>query len=75
MLFWNHYINFFPFLRVIFLLFIPLALFLGLYAAVHDLDIEWITIKGISEYADGSSALEDAWAQFVSAMAAYRGKA
>jgi len=55
--------------------FIPLAIFLGLYAAVHDLEIEWITIKGISEYADGSSASPDSWRRFASVMAAYRGKA
>ena len=36
-----------------------LAVFLGLYAAAHDLDIEWIIIKGISEYADSSSPPAD----------------
>ena len=59
-----------PFLRVYFLLFVPLALFLGLYAAAHALDIEWIIIKGISEYADGSGASQDSWRRFASVMAA-----
>ena len=45
-----------------------LAVFLGLYAAAHDLDIEWIIIKGISEYANSSSLPAGSWRQF--AMAA-----
>ena len=47
-----------------------LVIFLGLYAAAHDLDIEWIIIKGISEYADSSSPPADSWRRFASVMAA-----
>ena len=59
-----------PVLTSLYFLFIPLALFLGLYAASHARDIEWIMIKGISEYADGSSVSSDAWRRFASVMAA-----
>ena len=47
-----------------------LAVFLGLYAAAYDLDIEWIIIKGISEYADSSNPPADSWRRFASVMAA-----
>ena len=47
-----------------------LAVFLGLYAAAHDLAIEWIIIKGISEYANSSSLPAGSWRQFASVMAA-----
>ena len=43
---------------------------LGLYAAAHDLEIEWIIIKAISEYADGNNSETDSWRQFASVMAA-----
>ena len=59
-----------PVLTSLYFLFIPLAIFLGLYAASHALDIEWIMIKGISEYADGSNVSSDAWRRFASVMAA-----
>ena len=44
--------------------------FIGLYAAAHDMDIEWIVIKGISDYADGTKSETDSWKQFASLMAA-----
>ena len=44
--------------------------FSGLYEVLHALDIEWIMIKGVSEYADGSSVSSDSWRRFASAMAA-----
>ena len=43
--------------------------FSGLYAAAHDLDIEWTVIKGISGYADGRNE-SNSWRSFASLMAA-----
>ena len=40
-----------------------------MFAAAHDLDIEWVVIKGISGYADGRK-VKDSWTTFASFMAA-----
>ena len=40
-----------------------------MFAAAHDLDIEWVVIKGISGYADGRK-VKDSWRTFASFMAA-----
>ena len=45
-------------------------LFLGLYSAAHDLNIEWIVIKGVSDFADGNKSETDHWRLFASVMAA-----
>ena len=42
----------------------------GLYKAAHDLGIEWIVIKGVSDFADGRKAEGDSWRPFCSVMAA-----
>ena len=42
----------------------------GVFAAAHDLKMEWVVIKGISDYADGSKSETQAWRPFASAMAA-----
>ena len=42
----------------------------GLYAAAHKLDIEWIVIKGVSDFADGNKSDTNAWRPFASVMAA-----
>ena len=42
----------------------------GLYKAVHDLDIKWMVIKGVSDFADGEKAKGDVWRPFSSVMAA-----
>ena len=42
----------------------------GLYKAAHDLGIEWIVIKGVSDFADGKKAEGDKWRPFSSVMAA-----
>ena len=47
----------------------PQISFLGVYAAAHNLDIEWVVIKGISGYADGIN-VKDSWRTFASFMAA-----
>ena len=38
--------------------------------AAHDLDIEWIVIKGVSDFADGKKSDTDSWRPFASLMAA-----
>ena len=43
---------------------------LGLYAAAHALDVPWIIIKGISDYADCRKSGTDRWRSFASLMAA-----
>ena len=43
---------------------------LGVFVAAHDLDIPWIVIKGISDYAGGSKSKETSWRPFASVMAA-----
>lgn len=42
----------------------------GVFAAAHDLKMEWVVIKGISDYADGSKSKTEAWQPFASVMAA-----
>lgn len=45
-------------------------LFLGVFSAAHDRKVEWVIIKGISDYADGTASLTQHWKPFASAMAA-----
>ena len=45
------------------------TLFLGLYAAAHDLRIEWVVIKGVSDYAGDNKSASDHWRPFSSLMA------
>ena len=52
------------------LLHVRLIFILGVFAAAHDLDIKWIVIKGISDYAGGSKSKEMSWRPFASLMAA-----
>ena len=42
--------------------------FAGLFLAAHDLKIEWIVIKGVSNFADGRES--KSWKEFASVMAA-----
>ena len=42
----------------------------GVYSAAHDLNVEWIIIKGVSDFADGKNSEENAWRPFASIMAA-----
>ena len=44
--------------------------FSGLFTAAHDLDVEWVVIKGVSDFADGEKSKTDAWRPFASTMAA-----
>lgn len=44
--------------------------YLGLYAAARDLEMEWVVIKGVSDFADGKKSATNAWRPFASIMAA-----
>ena len=46
------------------------VLFSGVFAAAHDLNIEWILMKGIKDYANTSQSSSDEWGVFASIMAA-----
>ena len=43
---------------------------LGLFRAAHGLQMEWIVIKGVSDFADGRKLSTVAWRIFASVMAA-----
>ena len=42
----------------------------GVFAAAHDLNTEWILIKGIKDYANARQSSSDEWGVFASVMAA-----
>ena len=42
----------------------------GVFSAAHDLKTEWVVIKGVSCYVDGTASLTEDWKPFASAMAA-----
>ena len=44
--------------------------FPGVFAAAHDLKTEWVVVKGIKDYVDGSQSSNDEWGTFASVMAA-----
>ena len=44
--------------------------FRGVFAAAHDLKTEWVVVKGIKDYADGSRSPSTEWGSFASVMAA-----
>ena len=44
--------------------------FRGLFAAAHDLKIEWVIVKGISHFADGTNPAENSWESHACIMAA-----
>ena len=41
----------------------------GIFSAAHDLKMEWVVVKGISGYADGTESKEN-WQTFASVTAA-----
>ena len=43
---------------------------LGLFAAARDLDIEFVAIKAVSDFADGGKSTTGSWRLFSSVMAA-----
>ena len=42
----------------------------GVYVAAYDLKMEWVVVRGISGYADGTGGVSDEWKTFASVMAA-----
>ena len=42
----------------------------GVYGAAHDLGVEWIIIKGVSDFADGTKSETNSWRPFAGLMAA-----
>ena len=42
----------------------------GFYTAAFDLQVEWLVVKGIANYADGSVNTNENWSKFASANAA-----
>ena len=43
---------------------------LGLYASAHNHGIEWLVIKGVSDFDDDNKSATDSWRPFASVMAA-----
>ena len=46
------------------------VLFIGLFAAAHDLKIEWVIVKGISHFSNDGNVPNESWKSFASIMAA-----
>ena len=44
--------------------------FVGLFAAAHDLNLEWVIVKGISHFSNDSNTPDESWKSFASIMAA-----
>ena len=42
----------------------------GVYTAAFDCGIEWLIVKGIADYADGSQLASESWSSCASVMAA-----
>ena len=42
----------------------------GLFAAAHDLEIDWVIVKGISHFYGDSNTPDESWESFASIMAA-----
>ena len=42
----------------------------GLFAAAHDVDIEWVIVKGISHFSNDNNTPNKSWKSFASVMAA-----
>ena len=42
----------------------------GTFTAAFDDHIEWLIVKGIADYADGSELSQESWRPFASVMAA-----
>ena len=44
--------------------------FIGLFAAAHDLNLEWVIVKGISHFSNDGNTPDESWKKFASIMAA-----
>ena len=52
--------------------FIHSFFFLGIFAAAHGMKLEWVVVKGVSDYHDAgsSSSTNESWKSFACVMAA-----
>ena len=57
-------------LCVLFFFFFLLFKHVGLFAAAHEVNIEWVIVKGISHFSDDSNTPDESWKSFASIMAA-----
>ena len=60
----------FPFIYLFIYFTIRYSDFPGVFAAAHDLKTEWVVVKGIKDYADGSRSSSVEWGKIASVMAA-----
>ena len=42
----------------------------GLFAAAHDMKIEWLVVKGVCGFVQGAASTNDSWKTFACVMAA-----
>ena len=58
-------------LTIIFILYgLVFFSFAGLFAAAHNMNIEWVIVKGISHLSDDRNTPDESWKSFASVMAA-----
>ena len=50
--------------------FVFVVQFIGLFNAAHDVNIEWVIVKGISHFSNDGNAPSEPWKSFASIMAA-----
>ena len=50
--------------------FVFVVQFIGLFNAAHDVNIEWVIVKGISHFSNDGNAPSESWKSFASIMAA-----
>ena len=50
--------------------FVFVVQFIGLFNAAHDVNIEWVIVKGISHFSNDGDAPSESWKSFASIMAA-----
>ena len=48
----------------------PYYFFTGVFTAAFDCQIEWLIVKGIADFADGSQLVSESWSSCASVMAA-----
>ena len=56
--------------RIIVCFVFPLTAVAGLFAAVRDMNIDWVIVKGISHFSDDNNTPDESWKSFASIMAA-----
>ena len=48
-------------------------LLIGLFAAAHDVNLEWVIVKGISHFSDNSNTRNESWKSLASHAGVFRG--